>query len=94
MRVAIYGQVHEESHNECIADLLHELKNHGVEAVIEKKYLERIRDPFPSVKDYETFNTHEDLDNSFHLFFSIGGDGTMLSTITYIQGSGNSRYRD
>ena len=36
-------------------------------------------------KNYSQFSTFEELDNSYDLFFSIGGDGTILKTITYVR---------
>ena len=36
-------------------------------------------------RTYKTFNSYEDLDTSYDLFFSIGGDGTILRTITLVQ---------
>ncbi len=88
MKIALYGQAHQESFNKCITGLLNELENHGIETVIEKKYLQTIQDVFPSVKNYKTFSSYEDLDNSYHLFFSVGGDGTMLRTVTYVRDLG------
>ena len=36
-------------------------------------------------KKYPTFSHFNDLNNSFDLFFTIGGDGTILRSITYIR---------
>lgn len=88
MKVAIYGQAQPEKLNECITDLLKALDRHNIETVIEKAYLESIRNSFPGIRAYETFSRYTDLDSSYQLFFSVGGDGTMLRSVTYIRDLG------
>jgi NAD+ kinase len=39
-------------------------------------------------KEYTTFAVYKDLDSSFDLLISIGGDGTILRAITYVRNSG------
>jgi len=36
-------------------------------------------------RTYSHFSTFEELDRSYDLFFSIGGDGTILKTVTYVR---------
>ena len=39
-------------------------------------------------KQYNTFSTHADLDKSFDILISIGGDGTILRAATFVRDSG------
>jgi len=56
--------------------------------VIEKNFLELIDLHEDIDKSYSHFSTFEELDDSYDLFFSIGGDGTILRTITYVRDLG------
>ncbi|MGL4385533.1 MAG: NAD kinase, partial [Flavobacterium sp.] len=39
-------------------------------------------------KEYKTFSSHSELDSSFDMLISIGGDGTMLRAVTLVRNSG------
>jgi NAD+ kinase len=39
-------------------------------------------------KEYKTFSSHSELDDSFEMLISIGGDGTMLRAVTLVGNSG------
>ena len=88
MKVAIYGQSYQGNFNKCIIDLLDALENHNIEIVVEKNYLYAIQHAFSSIKKYDTFNAYEDLNSTYHFFFSVGGDGTILRSITYVRDLG------
>lgn len=85
MKVGIYGQFYHKDSGEYITYLLENLHQFGIEIYIEKKYYEIFSSRVTITETYKTFESYEDLDNSFDLFFSIGGDGTILRTITYVQ---------
>ena len=52
-----------------------------MEVVIEKNFLELINLHDEIDKSYSHFSTFEELDKSYDLFFSIGGDGTILKQL-------------
>lgn len=88
MKIAIYGQSYRENSNPCIVHLLQELEKYDTEIAIEENYLRTLQSTFSSVKDYPAFTTYEELDRTYQFFFSIGGDGTMLRTVTYVRDLG------
>ncbi|WP_459211374.1 NAD kinase [Aquimarina rhabdastrellae] len=88
MKIGIYGQFYHENSGIYIQQLLETLDKHQVEVVIEKKFLELIDLHEDIDKTYSHFSTFEELDHSYDLFFSIGGDGTILKTITYVRDLG------
>ncbi|XLS29895.1 NAD kinase [Flavobacteriaceae bacterium M23B6Z8] len=86
MKVAVFGQFYHEGSDGCIRSLLGELHRRKATIFIEAGYLEilkkqKIEVPHPT----ETFSAYEDLDNSFDIFFSVGGDGTILRTILLVR---------
>lgn len=85
MKIAIYGQYYQEDSGNHIITLLQELKEKNVEVYIEENYLAIIENIFILNQEYKTFSNFEELDGSFDIFFSIGGDGTILRTILYVR---------
>lgn len=88
MKIGIYGQFYHENSGIYIQHLLEALDKNNVEVVIEKNFLELINLHDDIDKTYSHFSTFEELDSSYNLFFSIGGDGTILKTITYVRDLG------
>lgn len=85
MKIGIYGQFYHKDAGKYIEELLHVLEQENIEIVVEKNFLDLIHLNNNVFKDYDHFSTFEELDNSYDLFFSIGGDGTILKSINYIR---------
>lgn len=88
MKVGIYGQFYHKNSGQYIQQLLELLDKRSAEVVIEKNFLKLIHDNESIKKDYSYFSTFKELDTSYDLFFSIGGDGTILKTVTYVRDLG------
>ncbi len=82
MKVAIYGQNYKNEALEYLEILLECLKEKNVDVVIEEQFYDLFND---NDKILPTFSTHKDLNDSFNLMFTIGGDGTFLRAITYVR---------
>lgn len=85
MKIGVYGQYYNEDSGDHIITLLNELKAQKVDVHIEDNYLSMIKEIFVIDENYKTFSSFSDLDNSFDVFISVGGDGTMLRTIIYVR---------
>ncbi|HEA31291.1 MAG TPA: NAD kinase [Leeuwenhoekiella sp.] len=85
MKVGIYGQFYHKNSGIYVQQLLDILDQKDVEVIIEEDFLKLINENEEISKTYSHFTTFEELDTSYDLFFSIGGDGTILQTITYIR---------
>lgn len=88
MKIAIFGQYYQNDTRPIIKDIFLFLKKNHVELVIEAAFLKILCNEQIIEKEYTTFETHSDLDCSFDLMISIGGDGTILRAATFIRGSG------
>jgi NAD+ kinase len=88
MKIAIFGQYYQNDTRPIIKDIFLFLKKNHVELVIEAAFLKILCNEQILKKEYATFETHSDLDNSFDLMISIGGDGTILRAATFVRGSG------
>ncbi|UJH90887.1 NAD kinase [Antarcticibacterium sp. 1MA-6-2] len=85
MKVGIYGQFYHQDSGKYIQELLNALERDNIQIVIEKEFLHLIQNNKTVTKEYNHFSTFEELDPSFDLFFSIGGDGTILKSINFIR---------
>jgi NAD+ kinase len=85
MKVGIYGQFYHEDSGIYIKELFDILDHENIEVCIEKNFLDLIHEHKILNKNYKHFSTFKELDATYDLFFSIGGDGTILKSINYIQ---------
>jgi NAD+ kinase len=88
MKIAIFGQYYQNDTRPIIRDIFVFLNKNEVELVIEKEFLAILYHYEILKKEYKTFSSYADLDESFDLFISIGGDGTILRAITFVRNSG------
>ncbi|WP_395052863.1 NAD kinase [Flavobacterium sp.] len=88
MKIAIFGQYYQNDTRPIIRDIFVFFNANNVELVIEEKFLKILYDEEIVKKEYKTFSTHLDLDASFDILVSIGGDGTILRAATYVRNSG------
>ena len=85
MKIAIYGLSDDNISKKIFLELLSIAKKHDVELVIEKEFNSIISDKNSSNK---IFVNHKDLDRTYDLMITIGGDGTLLRSITYVRDLG------
>lgn len=85
LKVGIFGQFYHENSSTSIALLFDVLHKHNVNVFIEENFYKLIVENQNIESTKFQFSTFKELDSSFDLFFSIGGDGTILKSITYIK---------
>jgi NAD+ kinase len=88
MKVAIYGQYYQNSTEPIIRDIFVFFNQNNVELVIEADFLKMLYEKKLIKKEYNTFSSHTELDQSFDMLISIGGDGTILRAATLVRDSG------
>lgn len=88
MKVAIYGQYYQNSTEPIIRDIFVFFNENNVEMVIEDAFLKLLYEKEIVKKEYKTFHSHKELDSSFDIMLSIGGDGTILRAATLVRDSG------
>ena len=88
MKVAIYGQYYLNSTEPIIKDIFIFFNKNNVEMVIEANFLDLLYDKKIVQKEYKTFSSHSELNSSFDMMISIGGDGTILRAATLVRNSG------
>lgn len=88
MKIGIYGQFYHENSEIYIQMLLNALQKREAEVLIEANFLGIINQNQDITKNFSGFSTFTELDSSFDLFFSIGGDGTILKAVTFVRDLG------
>ena len=87
MKVAVFGQNITEQDRIFVLELLAELKSVGAMVSIESGF-HGILKKLGITSDREEFTQSSGLDQSFDMFVSFGGDGTMLRAVTYVKDLG------
>jgi NAD+ kinase len=88
MKVAIYGQYYQNSTEPIIKDIFVFFNTNKVEMVIDSEFLKILYEKNIVRKEYKTFKSYKELDQSFDMLISIGGDGTILRAATLVRDSG------
>lgn len=88
MKIAIYGQFYQNSTEPIIRDIFQFFTQNKVELVVEHDFLLLLNEKHLLDESFATFTSHSDLDASFDMLLSIGGDGTILRAITLVRDSG------
>ncbi len=82
MKAAIYSQKKDLDTFLYLSKFISELENRGVKSVLYDEMAEALQ----FSKIFETFNCKQDLlDKEVDLFFTFGGDGTIVNSLTFIE---------
>ncbi|MCB0461495.1 MAG: NAD kinase [Flavobacteriaceae bacterium] len=88
MKVAIFGQFYHKNSETSIETLLDILKSKFVDIHVEDNFFTTIDGEKAIHYNTGDFKTFKKLNKSFDLLITIGGDGTILRAITYVQDLG------
>ena len=88
MKIAIYSRGIENDQHKDIVAFMEELNTYNVEAVFFQDFFNQFYSAVNMKGKYSTFNSAEDLDDGIDFMISLGGDGTLLDTVTFIQDKG------
>ncbi len=87
MTIAIFGSPYPNQFTKYIQHLIKKLENEHIKIIVEEEFNLFLQDNIRFTNKTETFNSYETLKENTDLLFSIGGDGTLLKTVTYVRGS-------
>lgn len=87
MKVALFGHKIEESDSHSVLEFLKALKSIDAQVAFESVFLEHLKDHDCPI-EADVFKAEGGLDQSFDLFVSFGGDGTMLRAVTIVKDLG------
>lgn len=84
MKIAIYSQYLEDNYLSFVQALFQSLLQKGVEVIVYEKFHADLSEEADLDSRLKTFKNHNDI-SSVNYLFSIGGDGTLLKTITFVR---------
>jgi NAD+ kinase len=85
MKVAIYSRVYESEQREDVQKLVHELEANHIKTIIYSGLYEQVKNEIFFTSEPELFHSSDDLDSSIECMISLGGDGTLLDTVTLVR---------
>jgi len=84
-KVAIFGQAYKNTDRQYFEILIENLNKFNIEILIHKEFVTILDELGVENLNYKTFQKHEDLDSTFDLLFTLGGDGTILNAATLVK---------
>ena len=84
MKVAVFGRFYNKTTSSSVETLFKYLLKKDIDAYIETEFYNLIKREAPN-ENYSSFKTFDLLDKTFDLLVSVGGDGTILRAITFVQ---------
>jgi NAD+ kinase len=88
MRIALYGSPFDFSKSKYIQHLVHKLEQEEISICIENQFFDFLEEHITFTKAVSSFDDYHDLKEKVDILLSIGGDGTLLNTITLVRDSG------
>jgi NAD+ kinase len=85
MKAAIYSRIFEDEQQKDVQVFFDELTNQKIEPVIYQHFYDQIKSVIHLPADTKTFSLSEDLTEEIEFIISLGGDGTLLDTITLVR---------
>jgi NAD+ kinase len=83
MRIGIHGRDFKAKSSRFIEKLLDQLKHYNAEIWLSSKFIKQVEASVLKTVKFKSFEPGDSL-KSLDFFFSLGGDGTMLESVTYV----------
>jgi len=88
MRIALFGSPCSDQFTKYIQHLVNRLEAENVSILVYEDYLSFLEKKVKFIQPPEVFDSHETLKGNADFLFSIGGDGTLLGSVTLVRNSG------
>lgn len=88
MKIGIYGRQFNNSVLPYVQQVFDCLVEWKVDVLIYQDFYDFVKDKLFLPKQFGSFKSHHELKNNVEVMISLGGDGTMLDTVTLVRDSG------
>jgi len=85
MQIALFGTPCSDQFTKYIQYLVNKLESEEITILIYDEYLSFLNNKVKFKKPPQTFNSYDSLKNNADFLFSIGGDGTLLGSVTLVR---------
>lgn len=87
MRIAVYARPTKDNTEQSVVNLLEQLKTSSNEIFIYEPFYAYLKKNSADLTGYKSFSVHTEIQKLDYML-SIGGDGTLLETISFVRDSG------
>ncbi len=87
MKIAIYGRKFNDLAIPYVQELLDCLADYGLELIIYEPFTAFLQPRVKNKAKFSTFQKHDELIGKVDYLLSLGGDGTLLDTVTFVRDS-------
>jgi len=88
MNIAIFGKSFSKENNGYIQQLIDKLESRDISLLFYEPFYKKLKDNIFLKPETQVFTRHDEIIGKVDFLFSIGGDGTLLNTITLVRDSG------
>jgi NAD+ kinase len=88
MKIALYARQLSESNHGVAIQLIEEILSQGAMPIIYQPLFNQLKSSVKQLTHFELYNSGSEIRGKVDFLFSIGGDGTILDTLTQVQDSG------
>ena len=88
MKIAIYGRTIENNRTAPVQELFNLLEKECADVIIHKPLYDYVKSKIQIPKKASPFSSFADLKKEVNFLFSLGGDGTLLETLSLVRDSG------
>lgn len=85
MKAAVYSRVMEDEQQKDVQIFFDELAKQNIEPVIWQHFYDQVKEKINLPPDTKTFSFSEHLTDEIEFIISLGGDGTLLDTVTLVR---------
>ncbi len=87
MKIAIYGRLLHDEDTRFIQQLFDILSKKNIEVIVYEGFYNHLVQRIKFTKPIDTFKSHNEITKNIDYMFSLGGDGTLLDTLTLVRES-------
>ncbi len=88
MKVGIYGKKFDKLNENAVVELINKLHRSNIEIAVNESFYELIKNKIGLSSEITTFSASRHIVDKINFLFSLGGDGTLLETLSLVKGSG------
>lgn len=88
MRIAIYGRTFNNTVLPLVQEVFDSIADHNADIFVYHEYFDFIEDKLDLPKNIESFDKNTLVASNVDVLVSLGGDGTLLDTLTLVRNSG------
>lgn len=88
MKVGIYGKKFDKLNENAVVELITKLHKSNIEIALNESFFDLIKDKLKLSSEISAFSASRHIADKINFLFSLGGDGTLLETLSLVKGSG------